>query len=95
MIETGTQDHPGIIYAVRGTTPGPASGISYDVIISVRGSDVQMNGMKPGGARFPDTLNTIAAPPSTEVVVREKGGYFYLLPPGEAFEVEVCEEPEP
>lgn len=83
---------PGIIIAVNGTNPGPASGITYDVEVDLNGGAFNMFGVQPIGSRFPDDLNTVAAPAGTIVQVSDRGGYLELLPPGEAFEIEVCPE---
>lgn len=88
--------HTGIIEAIVGTNPGPASGISYDLRVYRKdGGEITLVGVTPSGSRFPDELNTVAAPVGTVVVVAERGGRMSLLPPGESFEIEVCEEPEP
>lgn len=87
--------HQGIILAVNGTNPGPASGITYDVEVDLNGGAFRMDGTIPTHGRFPDELNTVAAPVGSIVTVAERGGSLYLLPPGETIEVEVCEEPAP
>lgn len=88
--------HPAIIEAINGTNPGPASGITYDVrVYREGGGEVAMPATTPSGSRFPDDLDTVAAPVGTIVTVAERAGRLQLLPPGESFEVEICEEPEP
>jgi hypothetical protein len=88
--------HPAIIEAVVGTTPGPASGISYDVrVYRESGGDLRLTAITPTGERFPDEINTVAAKVGTVVIVAERGGRLSLLPPGESFEAEECEEVEP
>ena len=85
---------PGIVMSVIGTTPGPASGITYQVAVFTDQGTVHLE-MEPVGARFPDELQTIAAPAGTAVTVHQVSNEFRLLPPGEAFGIEVCEEPAP
>ncbi|MCJ8334300.1 MAG: hypothetical protein MJH10_08685 [Epibacterium sp.] len=85
----------GVITAVIGSSPGPASGISYGVSFKREGGTVNVEGVKPVGGRFPDELNTVAAPVGTPVIVQDWAGQHYLMPPGETFELEECEEPAP
>lgn len=85
----------GVILGINGTTPGPASGITYRITVETDGGEVVLDSMVPWGARFPDELNTVAAPVGTPVAVSDRGGYLRMLPPGESIEIEVCEDPEP
>jgi len=85
---------PGIIVAVNGTNPGPASGITYDIEYRGPNGMVRINGITPSGSRYPDELHTIAAPVGTPITVHSRAGTLYLIPPGESFEIEECEEPE-
>jgi hypothetical protein len=87
--------HEGIVIAINGTNPGPASGISYNIAVDLEGAEVVFQDMVPFGARLPDDLDTVAAPVGTPIVVSDRGGNIRLLPPGESFQIEVCEEPEP
>jgi|GEM_PF-4247972 len=84
--------HQGIIVAVNGTTPGPASGITYDVEVDLNGGSFLIKNTEPTHGRFPDELDTVAVPVGSIVTVAERGGTLYLLPPGETIDVEVCED---
>jgi len=85
---------PGIVMSVIGTNPGPASGITYEVAVFTDTGTLNIE-MEPVGSRFPDELQTVAAPEGTPVIVQQVVGEFMLMPPGESFEIEVCEEPSP
>jgi len=85
----------GVIMAINGATPGPASGISYKIAVDTQSGDVVLDSMVPWGARFPDELNTVAAPVGTPVAVSNRAGNYRQLPPGESIQIEVCEEPAP
>lgn len=82
----------GIIIGINGTTPGPASGITYKIAVETGNGEIVLDPMTPFGARFPDDLNTVAAPIGTPVAVSDRGGNLRLLPPGESIEIEVCED---
>ena len=86
--------HPGIITQIIGTSPGPASGISYEVEFD-RGKGPVRQNFDPKGARLPDEINTVAAPVGTPVIIQESQGLLTLSAPGESFEIEECEEPAP
>jgi hypothetical protein len=88
--------HAGIIEAIVGTSPGPASGISYDLrVYREDGGEIRLTAVTPSGERFPDEIDTVAAKVGTVVIVAERGGRLSLLPPGESFEAGECEETEP
>lgn len=47
----------GVVMSVQGTTPGPASGISYTVGINLASGVRIVDGVKPHGNRWPDALD--------------------------------------
>jgi hypothetical protein len=52
----------GTIAAVHGTSPGPASGITYDVDVNEPGVGVmRLEGVAPHHQRWPDHIDTVAA----------------------------------
>jgi hypothetical protein len=86
----------GIVEAAEGTTPGPASAMSYDVVIN-NGSAIgrlRFEGMVPQLPRWPDEVPVIRHPPGQIVQVQRSRGIYYLLTPELPAVVE-CEEVEP
>ena len=77
--------HPlaGVVVAVNGASPGPASGITYDVRINLPGSpNMLFEGVKPFRPRWPETdVDTIACPVETPFDVLQFGtDYFFDIP---------------
>lgn len=98
MIDTNTiTDLPGLVIAINGEHPGPASGISYDVAVRTAngGEQVLQNIAPKPDRRWPDQLNTVPVPVGAEVTIRLRLGTMQMLPPGEQVQTEECEEPNP
>jgi hypothetical protein len=86
----------GAVEAAYGTTPGPASGMSYDVIVN-NGSGLgrlRWKGMVPQLPRWPDEVPVIRHRLGQIVQVQRSRGIYYLLTPEMPAVVE-CEEVEP
>lgn len=67
----------GVIVSVQGTTPGPASGITYTVKVNLpNGSTAEYAGVKPHNTRYPDSIDTVAASNGTAFFVFSVGGIF-------------------
>jgi hypothetical protein len=65
----------GIITAVNGTTPGPASGITYTIMVSdpATAGTFPMEGQTPY-SRWPDELDIVALVPGVPVLGAALGG---------------------
>jgi hypothetical protein len=65
----------GIITAVNGTTPGPASGITYTIMVSdpATAGTFPMEGQTPY-SRWPDELDIVALTPGVPVLGAALGG---------------------
>ncbi len=71
----------GMITAINGTNPGPASGITYDVAVNEPTGVVTYLKIVPANARPADTIDTKAAPVNTGVWVYSSGQkMFFLIP---------------
>lgn len=83
----------GTVSGHTGTSPGPASGITYDVVANMEGGVTQtVRGITPIGTRLPDAVNTVAAPNGSFCHVYIVGGHFQIVVTGETFEFEeACE----
>lgn len=65
---------PGVIRSVQGTSPGPATGITYTVEFSMpSGQTATMANVKPHNSRYPDTIDTVAATVGTAVLAFDIG----------------------
>ncbi len=53
-----------VVESVQGTTPGPASGITYTVAVAFENGDRMsgIEGVKPDWPRWPDSVKIDAAP---------------------------------
>lgn len=57
LSELADFDHiTGVILAVSGTSPGPASGITYRIGVNWRGTSFEVDGQSPSEERWPDTV---------------------------------------
>jgi hypothetical protein len=66
---------PAVIYGVNGTTPGPSSGISYNINLSMPGNQiVSATNVVPHGTRWSDDVDINAAEPGTAVLCFDVGG---------------------
>ena len=65
----------GVITAVNGTTPGPASGITYTIMVSdpATAGTFPMEGQVPY-SRWPDELDIVALTPGVPVIGAALGG---------------------
>lgn len=85
-LETGQDwlgDGPrlGVIVAVIGANPGPASGITYKIVVNDQLGQTTYNGVKPSNSRVPDAIDTKAADVSSGVWVFYLGGKAHFLIP--------------
>ena len=79
-----------MVKAINGTSPGPASGITYDIAFNTpRGSRVAL-GVVPSHTRPPDVVNTVAAALGSACVVQEVSGNMRFVILGEFPEFGVC-----
>jgi hypothetical protein len=88
----GAQVYIGAVLAVNGTTPGPASGITYDVRVDAGGGSV-LPAMKPMTPRYPDSVDVVAIPVGSAVLVVRTEGAYYLMT-SELPDLGPCTEPE-
>lgn len=83
----------GTITAINGTTPGPASGITYDVAVAIGGGTTEVV-TAPSVPRFPDDVEVDGLAVGTPVLFAVFGAdvakSFYWLAP-----VEMPADPEP
>lgn len=70
----------GVVVAVNGVTPGPASGITYDVKVNlVSGSTSLFAGVVPWRPRWPESqVQTVACPVGTPIDVLQFGTDYYF-----------------
>ena len=56
----------GIVESVQGTSPGPASGITYTVVVTdqVRNATLRLANVVPAWNRWPDAIDTVAFAPN-------------------------------
>lgn len=59
----------GVVESVQGTNPGPASGITYTVLVNMpdRSESVRFAGVVPHNTRYPDDMDIRAATPGSVV----------------------------
>lgn len=89
----GAQVYIGVVAAVNGTTPGPASGIDYDVRVNAGGGSI-LAGIKPMTPRYPDDVGVVAIPVGSSVLVVRTEGAYYLMT-SELPDLGPCTETEP
>lgn len=81
----------GFVTAIDGTTPGPASGISYTVRINKDGSVLEVPRVVPSNGRLPDEWDVDAFPIGTLVlVINESGRLEFVFCPAERPATGVC-----
>ncbi len=82
----------GTVSAAIGTSPGPASGITYDILVNMGDVTQTVRGVRPIGTRLPDAINTVAAPVGSFCFVYIVGTVYQIVVTGETFEFEeACE----
>lgn len=85
----------GVVIAADGATPGPASGMTYDVVINLpSGGRFLMEGAAPALPRWPDSVDCVRHEEGQIVHVQRSLGVYYMMTP-ELPAVEECEEGEP
>lgn len=88
------QSYLGIVVAADGTTPGPASGMTYDIVINREdGGQFYLTGIAPVLPRWPDAVNCVRHEEGQRVMVQRSRGTYYMLTP-EMPSIEECEEGE-
>jgi len=65
----------GVIVSHQGTSPGPASGITYTVRVNMPEGPVEMSNVRPHGNRYPDELKITAATPGSVITVHSVGSF--------------------
>lgn len=88
-----TYPYIGFVKSVAGTSPGPASGITYTIAVNTPEGVIEWAGVAPDNQRPPDVYDTIAAGVGTACLVYEFGGrqWIYITEYPDSAE---CEEPE-
>ncbi len=79
----GAGDGPrlGVITGVNGTNPGPASGITYAVLVNEANGTVTYAGVVPSNSRPPDSIDTRGATLNSGVWVYTLAGKTHFLIP--------------
>lgn len=80
-----------IITGHTGTSPGPASGIAYDLYVNSPDNPRVVTGIKPTGYRQPDFARVVALANGTPVPVYYSGEFMVFCFPNESLYVEECE----
>lgn len=83
----------GTVIAAYGTTPGPSSGFTYDLVINSANGLVELNGAAPVLPRWPDAVNCVRHEEGQRVHVQRSAGVYYMMTP-EMPSIEECEEAE-
>jgi hypothetical protein len=69
----------GVVRGHTGTSPGPASGITYRILINFPDGPQEVSGIAPAIDRWPDQIKVNAIKPGTAVDVASVNGHLQLM----------------
>jgi len=75
-----------------GHTYGPASSITYDIILHTANGDQIVEGVVPANERWDDEIDTRAAKPGTPVGIVYRGNVMLFVIPEKARTTERCDD---